>query len=151
MLVKKKHGSAQDMTDEELQAAIRRKKRETEYAKLYPDERLKAAQDLADTSDRFGKALSDLGNRIPNTNIKPDYNKDLSAMTDADLRNAINRMNMEKQYRTLLAEQAARDSKSEQAKGKVKEFLAIAGPTVAMTGTAVGTALAIYGAVHKTK
>lgn len=177
----KRHGSAEDMSDDELKNAISRRTKENQYNKLFPDEatarkkdkqdkmqeairdkqlqdtydrlfpdeETKARKDLVETADKVGKSLSELGNKIPNSTAKPDYSKDLSNMTDNDLRNTINRLNMEKQYRTLMAEKELGTSKKEQGKAKVKEFLSIAGPVVSTAGSAVGIGLAIYSAMHK--
>lgn len=63
---------------------------------------------------------------------------DVSSMSDTDLRSAINRMDMERRYKQLRAEQIA------PGRDKVSDFLATAGDVLAIGASAASIAVAIY-------
>ena len=71
---------------------------------------------------------------------KASKNKmDLSNMTDQEMRDAINRANLERQYNDMFAE----PSKSAKNRERVDRFLEVAGDVVVMTGSVVGIAVGI--------
>ena len=63
---------------------------------------------------------------------------DVSQMSDAELRNRINRMNMERQYKQLQAEQISKG------RGRVSSILSTAGDVLAIGASAASIAVAIY-------
>ena len=63
---------------------------------------------------------------------------DVSSMSDTDLRSAINRMDMERRYKQLRAEQIA------PGRDKVSDFLSTAGDVLAIGASAASIAVAIY-------
>ena len=63
--------------------------------------------------------------------------KDLSSMTDQELRDKISRMNMEKQYSMLTSEQTSKGQ------AYLKNTLEVAGSALAIAGSAAAIALAI--------
>ena len=63
---------------------------------------------------------------------------DVSEMSDSDLRNAINRMDMERRYKQLKADQVGRGRLA------VSDFLATAGDVLAIGASAASIAVAIY-------
>ena len=139
----------------EMQRAVQNKRTLDDYNKMFPSEEAKAQQDLKDSmkqlEDAIGSARKITKPADRDTIDRSiDYSKDLSDMTDNDLRNVINRMNMEKQYRQLIAEQTMRQSKKEQAKAKVDKVLSYAQTGMSLAVPAVTLGLAIYNAKHKT-
>ena len=63
---------------------------------------------------------------------------DVSQMSDTELRNRINRMNMERQYKQLQAEQISKG------RGRVSGILSTAGDVLALGASAASIAVAIY-------
>lgn len=138
----------------EMQRAVQNKRTLDDYRKMFPSEEEKAQQDLKDSMKQLEDAIGS-ARKITKPADRDaidrsiDYSKDLSDMSDNDLRNVINRMNMEKQYRQLIAEQTMRQSKKEQAKAKVDKVLSYAQTGMSLAVPAVTLGLAIYNAKHK--
>ena len=63
---------------------------------------------------------------------------DVSTMSDAELRSRINRMNMEKQYKQLRAEQISTG------RDKASDFLSTVGDLLAIGASAATIAAAVY-------
>jgi len=63
---------------------------------------------------------------------------DVSEMSDAELRNRINRMNMERQYKQLKAEEISKG------RGRVSGILSTAGDILAVGASSASIAVAIY-------
>lgn len=63
---------------------------------------------------------------------------DVSQMSDAELRSSINRMNMERQYKQLKAEEISTG------RGRVSSILSTAGDVLAVGASAASIAVAIY-------
>lgn len=117
------------------------------------DNRVKDVEDLRDP-DRWSKedtergksvvdASSNLVKELRNieSSIKPKSQKfDLSEMTDADLRQQINRMQMEEQFSRLMNN---REPEITRGREFLRETLDIAGKTLAVTSSALGIALAM--------
>lgn len=108
-----------------------------------PDARRWAKEDLDRTKkvvDASSTAVKELKNIESKT--RPAKKKlDLSNMTDQQLRERINRANLEKQYNDLFSE----PEKSRSARGReyAANILETAGTVLAVTGSALGIALAI--------
>jgi len=86
---------------------------------------LKNARDINKTSSEIVKS-----------SLKRNNNLDLSGLTDDDLRNKINRINMEKTYQTLIAN----DSGAQ----KVSDVLSRTGDVLGVLASAAGIAVAIH-------
>ena len=63
---------------------------------------------------------------------------DVSSMSDAELRSRINRMNMERQYKQLKAEEVSKGQ------GRVSDMLNVAGDILAIGASAASIAVAVY-------
>lgn len=93
-----------------------------------------------DKSKKVVDASSDLVNRTKSI-TKTKNNKpriDLSSMTDKELRDTINRANLEKQYNSIISDKSV-------GKGKqyVTSTLNVAGTALGVTSSVLGLALAI--------
>lgn len=93
----------------------------------------KESERIVDGLDRGINAID----RIRRRNQKPD--ESVQKMSDEELRQRINRLNLEKQYNDLSAKDTSRGMET------VKDVLAIAGSTVAV----VGGAVTIYATLKK--
>lgn len=100
-------------------------KEDWQRSKNLADQGSKAARDLKNFNDRTAKK-------------RRKYNMDLSTMTDAQMRNEINRALLERQYQDMFNPQQV-------SKGRkvVSTTLSIAGGALAATSSALGIALAI--------
>lgn len=107
-------------------------------AKRWAREDLNRAKKSVDaTADLFNKAKT----IEQNTRPQPTRKKmDLSKMTDQQLRDRINRANLERQYNDLFGESSVSVSKGREF---AKNALEIGGSVLAVTGSALGIALAI--------
>lgn len=93
-------------------------------------------QKISETGEKLVRSASDI-ERI----TRPKTKKfDLSNMTDAELRSQINRWQMEDTYNRLKSERTQEVSKGRKA---VQTILEYAGPTLALTSSALGIAVAI--------
>lgn len=128
---------AKDMSDQELQDAVKRKTLENTYKKLYPE-----APSKLDVAKKSVDATRDLAREAKK--FVPDKPKgrermDLSNMTDQELRTKINREILEKQYSDLFGP----PEKEPKGREFVREALEIGGSVLAVTSTALGIALAV--------
>lgn len=91
---------------------------------------------LADASGRLTRGIND----VVKTSIKnqPKVKMDLSNMTDKEMRDAINRAMLEKQYNDMFAPQ-----KSTKGREYVMQTLEMAGALISVTGGALAIAKAI--------
>lgn len=97
---------------------------------------LTRTKNLTEASSRMTQELKRANdNAIKN---KPKQQMDLSNMTDKEMRDQINRKLLEKQYNDLFAPQTT--SKGREYAGKILDS---AGTALAITGSALGVALAI--------
>ncbi|MBR1703107.1 MAG: hypothetical protein IJ716_14365 [Lachnospiraceae bacterium] len=100
------------------------------------EEDLTRSKQILDSSKSLSNELSNLER---NTRSKKDNPRmDLSKMTDAELREAINREMLERQYNSIF-------NAKEVSKGReyVQDTLAVAGSVLGVTSSALGIALAI--------
>lgn len=125
--------SAQNMTDEQLMADIKRKNLENQYIKLNRSTSLDKTKRLVDST-------STLVNQTRNVSksVSKKSNVDLSKITDKELREKVNRLNLEQQFKNL-------SYNNEVSKGKVflDNLLNSAGVTLALGASALTVALAI--------
>lgn len=129
-------------------------KYDTEKGTYYKDSKKNGRSDLAADAKRYAKEdmertkrLSDASShmtnelkRINDKSIKdaPKKKMDLSKMSDKEMRDAINRAYLEKQYNDMFAPQKTSKGKEHAAK-----VLETAGSVLAVTSSALGIALAI--------
>lgn len=93
---------------------------------------------ILNEASNIARTSSSIADRSSKRRRRREADKmDISSMSNKDLQNAINRMNLEKQYKTLKAEQVARGRSS------VSEVLAIAGDALAVGASAAGILVAI--------
>lgn len=128
----------QHVDNKDLMYDIRNYKLGKEYDEIfYKDERdefLKKANDL----NKFAKDMYE-SIKISNDN-RPNYQKyqkNLSALSDDELRSILNRMNMEKQYSSLMTEMSPH---VESGKEKIKRYLGY-GVTATTAVASISTAL----------
>lgn len=135
----KKRDKASSMSDEELTSNVKRMNLEKQYNKLSkentPASKTEKVKKVVDTT-------STLVGQAKNLNQKSGTSKeklDLKNMTDQQLRDRINRTNLERQYNDMFAP-PARVSRGKQYTSNILEF---AGTTLAIGSSALGIALAI--------
>lgn len=136
---KEKKTSAKTMSDEDLTSSVRRMSLEKTYnslskqnAKASNLEKVKKVVDTTSTVVNQAKNLSKPSGR-------QTEKLDLSKMTDQQLRDRVNRTNLEKQYNDMFASPAS-VSKGRQYLNNVLE---IGGTTLAVGSSALAIALAI--------
>lgn len=136
---KEKKTSAKTMSDEDLTSSVRRMSLEKTYNSLSKQntkasnlEKVKKVVDTTSTVVNQAKNLSKPSGRQTDK-------LDLSKMTDQQLRDRINRTNLEKQYNDMFA------SPSSVSKGRkyLNNVLEIGGTTLAVGSSALAIALAI--------
>ena len=136
----KKREKASSMTDDELTSNVRRMNLEKQYKKLSkenePVSKTEKTKKVVDaTSTLVGQAK-----KLSQDSSSPKKEKlDLSKMTDQELRDRINRTNLERQYNDMFAPPAT-VSKGRQ---YASNILDVAGTTLAIGSSALGIALAI--------
>lgn len=134
------------MTDDELRRANARYKLEKKYndytaPKDKFKERIEASKSVANDVSNIANRSRELADRTANRQNKqrPMKPMDLSHMTDQELRDRINRGNLERQYTQMYGTpQAARGRE------KVAAVLDYAGTVLAIGGSAASIALTIY-------
>lgn len=97
---------------------------------------LSSKRQIADASRNITNEARNITNTI-GRNKRVSKVRDLSEMTDQELRDAINRMNMEQQYKSLTANQTSRGE------SYLNEILELGGSALAVTSSVLGIALAI--------
>ena len=136
---KQKVKSSKDMTDDELISSIKRKSLESTYDRQNKQNKQKSKLQL--TKDIFDLS-SQATNQLRNINQRSRPSKkrmNLSKMTDQQLRDKINRENLERQYNDLFS------SEETISKGKriVSSILDNAGTVLSVGASSLGIALAI--------
>lgn len=124
-----------DMSDEEMTATIKRHNLEQSYKKAT------AGSSKLEKTKKVVDASSNAVNQLKSA-TRPSTHKqrmDLSKMTDQQLRERINRENLERQYSDLFGKPET-VSKGKQFANKALE---VAGETLILTGSALSIALAI--------
>lgn len=136
---KKRERSARDLSDDELKENIARKSLEKKYNELNKKtSRLESTKKIVDASS----SLVNTGKQIERETRKtaPKTRMDLSKMTDQQLRDRINRENLEKQYNDMFNKEQASISKGRQF---AMDALEVGGGVLAVTSSSLAIALAI--------
>lgn len=132
---RRKKNDLSGMSNEDLIKANQRSKLEQTYRNNHSSRKLEGTKRLIDASSNLvnqSKSVSrTFGSKGSNTT-------DLSKMTDQELRNKINRANLERQYSDLY-------NSSDVSKGRAyaEKTLEVAGTALTITSSALGVALAI--------
>ena len=111
----------------------------------YSTEVMVESKKLLDTANEAvgkGKNISNEIGKVAQKEFDKKYNKEikrsLSEMSDAELRNIVNRLNMEERYMQVMQSRAPKLGKN-----KVDEILDYAGGALAIASSALGIILAI--------
>lgn len=96
-------------------------------------------ENVKNLSDSAKKLTDEIANLIGVTQSTSKSKIDLSTMTDAELRERINRIKMEDEYRKLMTSNQTVD----RGRNEIKQILSTAGSALATTSSAVALALAI--------
>lgn len=123
------------MSNENLIKANQRSKLEQTYRNNHTSRKLEGTKRLVDASSNLVNQTKSASRSVYSRKSKTT---DLSKMTDQELRNKINRANLERQYSDLY-------NSSDVSKGRAyaERTLEVAGTTLAITSSALGIALAI--------
>lgn len=100
-------------------------------------EQLERARGHVYEGENITKSGKKINNSIANMRATKNSSNDLSKMSDQELRDRVNRMNLERQYSSLTAEEKLRGH------AYVSDTLEIAGNVLAITGSALTIAVAI--------
>ena len=128
------------MSDDELIAKVKRLSLEKQYKNLRREtskpSKMEKTKKVVDTTSNLINEAKKLNRE---TNSQQKTKLDLSNMTDQQLRDRINRTNLEKQYNDMFAPPET------VSKGKqyVSDILDVGGSVLAIGGSALGIALAI--------
>ena len=132
--------SVKDLSDEALRSNVVRLNLEKQYKTLnkenQPTSKVKKIKKVVDATSTLTNQAKNLTQKTA-ASSKP---MDLSKMTDQQLRDRINRTNLEKQYSTLFGSEGQTVSKGQQYASKI---LDTAGTALAVGSSALGIALAI--------
>lgn len=134
--------SVSDMSDDELKKSVARMGLEKQYKKMTKgSNKIEKSKDVVDAASN---AVNRANNRNrERLNRRPQKERmDLSKMSDKELRDAINRENLEIQYSNLFGEEKNTVSKGEREVMKIMDY---AGDALAVTSSALAIALAIKG------
>jgi len=127
-----KRRAARDMAD----LSKTKQKAYTPNANKWAKEDLTRSRKLVDETGNMTNKLQKINDdSIKN---KPKNKMDLSQMTDKELRDQINRANLERQYNDMFAPQT-----TSRGREYVSKTLEVAGSALAVTSSALGIALAI--------
>lgn len=128
-----------DMSDDELLRDNKRHALESQYKKNHPQPKsnLQKEKEAVDSAQKATQQMRDLNRSIRNS--RKQNGKDLSKMSDDDLRKVINRKNLERQYRDLVYE----PDKIDRGQAKLDEILSYGGAALGVTSSALSIALAI--------
>lgn len=133
--------SKSKIPDDELQSKVKRMNLEKQYKDLskenQPASKVERTKRVVDSAS----SLVNQAKSINRDSIKSSQKKmDLSKMTDQELRERINRSNLEKQYNDMFGSESQQISKGRQRVSKILEY---AGTTLALGSSALGIAVAI--------
>lgn len=128
-----------NMSDEELTSKVRRMNLEKQYSKMSKENKPTSKAEKAKKVIDATSALVNQAKNVSSSSKKVTQKLDLSKMTDQQLRERINRTNLERQYNDMFAPPAT------VSKGKqyTTNILEAAGTTLAIGSSALGIALAI--------
>ena len=110
-----------------------------EGRKRYTVNDYKNMQNKVNQADKLVNAAKEKNKVIKNENFEKKLKYDLSNMTDKELQQAVNRLNMEERYSQVMRQR----HKLEQGENKVDKILNTAGMVLAGTSTALTLAIAI--------
>lgn len=129
-----------DMADDELIQDNRRHALEAQYKKNHPEKKskLQSSKEAVDSGRQLANQMKNL-NQVVKSTRKRKNTKDLSDMTDDELRRTINRKNLEQQYRNITYE----PDKIDRGQAVVDEILDYGGAALAITSSALSIALSI--------
>lgn len=129
------------MPDDELQSKVKRMNLEKQYRDLSKENRPVSKVEKTKRVVDSASTLVNEANKINKNSIKSSQKKlDLSNMTDQQLRERINRSNLERQYNDLFGAESQQISKGQQ---RVDKILGAAGTALALGSSALGIAVAI--------
>jgi len=134
-----KRGKTSSMTDDELTSKVKRLNLEKQYKELSKEN---TSVSKTEKTKKIVDATSTLVNQAKNLNQKSSkktQKMDLSKMTDEELRDRINRTNLERQYNDMFAP-ATTVSKGRQ---YVSNILDGVGSALVVGSSALGIALAV--------
>lgn len=128
-----------DMTDDELLRDNTRYALESQYKKNHPQpkSKLQKEKEAVDSAQRATQQMRDFNRTIRNS--RKQSGRDLSKMSDDDLRKVINRKNLERQYRDLVYE----PDRIDKGQAKLDEILSYGGAALGVASSALSIALAI--------
>lgn len=135
-----KKKSINDMTDDELLKDNRRRALESQYKKNHqaPKSKVQSAKEAVDQTQKAVTQMRDLYRQMEAARRRTTP-VDLSQYSDDELRKAINRKNLERQYQELFKDQET----ISRGQAKVDRVLSYAGTGLALTSTALGIAVAV--------
>lgn len=140
---KREKAGSEPMTDDELTSKVRRMTLEKQYKKLSkenePVSKTEKAKKVVDATSNIVNQAKNLNRESVRTQ-RTKEKLDLSEMTDKDLRDRINRTNLERQYTDMFAKEQTSVSKGQEFATKCLE---IGGSVLAIGSSALGIALAI--------
>ena len=99
----------------------------------------KAGLKKAQSANKALEGVRELANKADDVAYAKKLRKDLSQMTDKELQQAVNRLNMEERYSQVMQQR----HKLERGESKVNQFLDVAGNVLAGATTALTIAVAI--------
>ena len=108
-------------------------------AKRYSADDYKSALDKVNKADKTLKDVKKMRNEAEAKTYEKKIKYDLSKMSDKDLQQAVNRLNMEERYTQVMAQR----HRLEQGEDKVNKILNAAGSSLAGAATALTIAAAI--------
>lgn len=142
----KEKSETSKMTNEELAAANKRYELEKKFNENQKQQditkvRLESARSIANESSNIANRTRELSDRISNRQNKqrPMKSMDLRHMSDQELRDKINRRNLERQYTQLYGTPQVASGRE-----RVANVLDYAGTVLAIGGSAATIALAIH-------
>lgn len=131
----KKNKKASEMSDEELQDYIKRKNLESAYNKFHGSEnrKLENTKKIVDSASMALNQVKEI-----NKETRSKERLDLTDMSDKELRDRINRENLERQYNNMF-------NKPEASKGQqyVDKILSYGAATLGLASSSLAIALAI--------
>ena len=133
-----KNGKDNSPSDDEMRSYIQKKNLEKTYRKMKGEENtsLNKAKKVVDQSNELVNQINRTANKASHKSLPK---MDLSKMTDKEMREAINRHNLEMQYQRML------EDKAQIARGesRVNKVLNDATVALGLSSTALGIAVAI--------
>lgn len=134
---KLKRKSVKELSNQELREVNARDVLEKNYSKNNPKpNRLEGSKKVMDASSNFANQAKSLNRAIPTKQRRE--NIDLSKMSDKELRDRINRANLERQYNDICNPPTVSKGRE-----RLSTVLEVGGSALAVASSALGIALAI--------